>query len=169
MIRQDERVVLWTLVPSPVDDLLATSDGEALTGLWFSPHERVLARGVGWRRDDDLPLFSRVRDQLDAYFDRQLREFELPLAPVGSDFQQRVWAALREIPYGQTRSYGEIAARLGLGPEASRAVGTANGSNPIPVVVPCHRVIGADGTLTGFGGGLPRKRFLLDLEADLLF
>ncbi|WP_304438695.1 methylated-DNA--[protein]-cysteine S-methyltransferase [Angustibacter sp. Root456] len=165
----DGRVLRWTLVPSPVDDLLAVSDGEALTALWFSPHTRWSAAHPDAQRDDGLPLFADVRRQLDAYFARELREFDLPLAPRGSAFQQRVWAALREIPWGQTRSYGEIAARLGLGPEASRAVGTANGANPIPVIVPCHRVIGADGTLTGFAGGLPRKRFLLDLEADLLF
>lgn len=163
------RVLRWTLVPSPVDDLLAVSDGDALTGLWFSPHARWVAAHPDAQRDDALGFFGEVRRQLDAYFARELREFDLPLAPRGSDFQLRVWAALREIPWGQTRSYGEVAARLGLGPEASRAVGTANGANPIPVIVPCHRVIGADGTLTGFAGGLPRKRFLLDLEADLLF
>jgi methylated-DNA-[protein]-cysteine S-methyltransferase len=165
----DRPVRRWTVLPSPVDDLLATSDGESLTGLWFTPHDRLLASLEDSARDDGLAVFARAREQLGAYFARELREFDLPLAAPGSAFQQRVWAALREIPYGQTRSYGEIATRLGLGPEASRAVGTANGANPVPVVVPCHRVIGADGTLTGFAGGLPRKRFLLDLEADLLF
>jgi methylated-DNA-[protein]-cysteine S-methyltransferase len=161
---------VWTVLASPVDDLLATSDGRALTGLWFSPHDRLLARGgPSWRRDDDLPLFAEVAKQLREYFSGRRREFDLPLAPVGSGFQQRVWTALREIPYGATRSYGDVAARLGLGPESARAVGSANGSNPIPIVVPCHRVVGADGSLTGFAGGLPRKRFLLDLEADLLF
>jgi methylated-DNA-[protein]-cysteine S-methyltransferase len=165
----DAPVRRWTLLASPVDDLLATSDGDSLTGLWFAPHDRLLTRLAPDARDDGLALFARVREQLDAYFARDLREFDLPLAPSGSAFQQRVWTALREIPFGQTRTYGEVAARLGLGPEASRAVGTANGANPIPVVVPCHRVIGADGSLTGFAGGLARKRFLLDLEADLLF
>lgn len=161
-------VQLWTLVPSPVDDLLAVSDGEALTALWFAPHDRLLARGE-WQRDDDLPLFASVRTELEEYFAAERRAFDLPLAPRGSDFQQRVWGALREIPYGATWSYGRVAARLGLGPQAARAVGTANGSNPLPILVPCHRVIGADGSLTGFAGGLRRKRFLLDLEADLLF
>ena len=169
VVRHHGRVQRWTLVPSPVDDLLAVSDGDSLTALWFAPHDRVLGRLGDAVRDDALDLFSVVRDQLGGYFAGDRRDFELPLAPRGSTFQLRVWDALREIPYGQTRSYGEVAARLGLGPEASRAVGTANGANPIPVVVPCHRVIGADGTLTGFAGGLPRKRFLLDLEADLLF
>ncbi|WP_460460146.1 methylated-DNA--[protein]-cysteine S-methyltransferase [Angustibacter peucedani] len=163
----------WTVLPTPVDGLLATSDdGEQLTGLHFAPHDRRLERleraGTA-ERDDDLPLFAEVADQLAQYFARERRVFDLPLAPPGSAFQQRVWAALREIPYGTTCSYGEVAAAIGLGPEASRAVGSANGSNPVPVVVPCHRVVGADGSLTGFGGGLPRKRFLLDLEADLLF
>ena len=159
----------WTLVGSPVDDLLAVADGDALTALWFSPHDRWAAAHPGAVRDDDLGLFAEVRRQLEAYFARELREFDLPLAPRGSAFQQRVWQALREIPWGQTRSYGQIAARLGLGSEAARAVGTANGANPLPVVVPCHRVIGSDGSLTGFAGGLARKRYLLDLEADLLF
>ena len=164
-------VTLWTLLPSPVDDLLATSDGEALTGLYFAPHDRLVAR-LGLddsSRYDGLAVFAQTARQLGEYFGRERRAFDLPLAPAGSDFQQRVWSTLREIPYGATWSYGDVAARLGLGPEVARAVGSANGSNPIPVVVPCHRVIGADGSLTGFGGGLARKRFLLDLEADLLF
>ncbi|GAA4350842.1 methylated-DNA--[protein]-cysteine S-methyltransferase [Angustibacter luteus] len=159
----------WTLLASPVDDLLAVSDGESLTGLWFAPHDRQLARLPEPVQDDGLALFADVEAQLGEYFAGERREFDLPLAPSGSGFQLRVWSALREIPYGATRSYGDIAARLELGPQASRAVGSANGSNPLPVVVPCHRVIGADGSLTGFGGGLQRKRFLLDLEADLLF
>lgn len=159
----------WTALPSPVDDLLAVSDGESLTGLHFTPHERLLRQHPGWRRDDDLPLFHSVATQLGEYFAGERREFDVPLAPVGSRFQLRVWEALRRIPYGTTCSYGDIAAELGLGPQSSRAVGSANGANPIPVIVPCHRVIGADGSLTGFGGGLARKRLLLDIEADLLF
>jgi methylated-DNA-[protein]-cysteine S-methyltransferase len=107
--------------------------------------------------------------QLSAYFDRDLKEFDLPLAPVGTDFQQAVWAQLREIGYGDTASYGEIARRLGRSNAASRAVGLANGSNPIPIVIPCHRVIGADGTLTGYAGGVERKQTLLEIEQDALF
>ena len=159
----------WTLIASPVDDLLAVTDGAALTALWFAPHDRLLARLDPADRDDEDPLLREVARQLGEYFAGEREEFDLPLAPVGSDFQQRVWAALRAIPYGTTATYGQIAAQLGLGPEAARAVGSANGSNPIPVIVPCHRVVGADGTLTGFAGGLERKRTLLDLEADLLF
>ncbi len=165
-------VTLWTVLPSPVGGLLATSDGERLTGLHFSPHERRLERlhaSGGLARDDHLALFAEVADQLTGYWGGERRSFDLPLAPEGSAFQQRVWAALREIPYGTTWSYGAVAAHLGLGPQSSRAVGSANGSNPIPVVVPCHRVVGADGALTGFGGGLERKRFLLDHESDRLF
>ena len=164
-------VMRWTLLPSPVDDLLATSDGEALTGLYFAPHDRLVAR-LGLddsSRDDALAVFGEAARQLGEYFGGERRAFDLPLAPAGSTFQHRVWTALREIPYGTTWSYGDVCARLGLGPQAARAVGSANGSNPIPVVVPCHRVIGSDGSLTGFAGGLARKRFLLDLEADLLF
>jgi len=107
-------------------------------------------------------------EQLDAYFGGELTDFELPYDLAGTDFQRQCWLALATIPYGQTVSYGEQARRLGLGPEAARAVGAANGQNPVPVVLPCHRVIGADGSLTGFGGGLHLKRFLLEHEGALL-
>ena len=113
--------------------------------------------------------WSRPPASCAAYFDRDLKEFDLPLAPIGTDFQQRVWAELREVGYGETASYGEIAHRLGLTNAASRAVGLANGRNPIPIVIPCHRVIGANGTLTGYAGGLERKQTLLELEQDALF
>jgi methylated-DNA-[protein]-cysteine S-methyltransferase len=108
--------------------------------------------------------FLRVRKQLAAYFGGELRDFELPLAPVGGPFEQRVWRELLRIPYGTTTSYGVIAQRLGA-PNAARAVGTANGRNPIAIIIPCHRVIGSTGGLTGYGGGLARKRLLLDLES----
>jgi methylated-DNA-[protein]-cysteine S-methyltransferase len=159
----------WAVIPSPVDDLLAVSDGVALTGLGFAPPGRRRREPTGLSRDDDLAPFQRTRDQLGEYFAGGRRAFDVPLALSGSPFQLRVWQALREIPYGTTCSYGDLAARLGLPPGASRAVGLANGANPVPIIVPCHRVIGADGSLTGFGGGLARKRFLLDVEADLLF
>lgn len=163
----------WTLVDSPVDPLLVTASAAAVTGVFFGPHKGVEQRhrvaGAEWRAQDDDPLLVAARIQLTEYFAGARRGFDLPLAPAGTSFQLGVWAALREIPYGTTRSYGELARRLGLAPSASRAVGLANGANPLSVLVPCHRVIGADGSLTGFGGGLARKRFLLDLEADLLF
>jgi methylated-DNA-[protein]-cysteine S-methyltransferase len=158
----------WTTMPSPVDELLLVTDGDALTGLWFSPHEHRWAAAPDWRRDDAHPLLTSARTQLEAYFARDLKAFDVPLAPVGTPFQHTVWAALREIPYGETTSYGEIARRIGR-PSASRAVGLANGRNPISIVVPCHRVIGSAGALTGYGGGMDRKRTLLDLESAVLF
>jgi methylated-DNA-[protein]-cysteine S-methyltransferase len=166
-------VQAWTLTDSPVGRLLLTTDGASLTRIFFESH-----RGgpSGWSgldqprwRDDDHPVLALAASQLAGYFARQRREFDLPLAAPGTAFQLRVWAALRTIPYGTTTSYGEIALRVGLPPSASRAVGLANGANPISIVVPCHRVIGSNGALTGYGGGLGRKRALLDLEADALF
>jgi methylated-DNA-[protein]-cysteine S-methyltransferase len=164
----DERV--WTVVATPVGDLLLGTDGASLTELLFASHrdgtDPHLDRVRAGRRDDEHPVLRATAAQLAEYFAGERREFEVPLAPHGSAFQLRVWAALREIPYGATVSYGEIARRLGLPPGASRAVGLANGANPISIIVPCHRVIGSDGLLTGYGGGLDRKRALLDLERD---
>jgi methylated-DNA-[protein]-cysteine S-methyltransferase len=118
----------------------------------------------GTPRDDRFSVLKEASRQLDAYFAAELRSFDLPLNPRGTPFQLSVWKALRNIPYGQTRSYGQIADVVGA-PKAVRAVGAANGQNPIPIVIPCHRVIGSNGKLTGFGGGLPLKRLLLDLES----
>jgi methylated-DNA-[protein]-cysteine S-methyltransferase len=126
----------------------------------------TLAVRPGWQPASEP--FEDARVQLAEYFAGRRRRFDLPLAMTGTPFQRRVWRALRDIPYGQTTSYGELARRIGRSPAASRAVGMANGRNPLAVVVPCHRVIGADGTLTGFGGGLERKRLLLELEAATL-
>jgi methylated-DNA-[protein]-cysteine S-methyltransferase len=148
-------------IDSPIGELLLLGDGHALTGLRMEPFE--IAPGAR----QDPGAFAGAEAQLRAYFDGELREFDLPLAPHGTEFQLRVWAALRAIPYGETATYGEIAAEVGR-PDAPRAVGAANGRNPIAVIVPCHRVIGSDGTLTGFGGGLERKRILLELEAGVL-
>ena len=155
----------WTIVTSPVDDLLVCTDGSAITGIEFEPHRPVIGE-----RDDRHPLLVAARTQLEEYFAGDRREFDLPLRPAGTPVQQRVWTALCTVPFGHTVTYGEIARRVGVDPRTtSRAVGTANGSNPIPVVIPCHRVIGANGTLTGFGGGLGRKQVLLTLEQDTLF
>jgi methylated-DNA-[protein]-cysteine S-methyltransferase len=121
--------------------------------------------GPGWKRDRGA--LREPAEQLEAYLAGELRDFDLPLAPQGTPFQREVWSALRKIPYGSTISYGELAAAVGR-PHAARAVGAANGRNPIAVVIPCHRVIGASGGLTGYGGGLGRKRLLLDLEAGRL-
>jgi methylated-DNA-[protein]-cysteine S-methyltransferase len=152
------RVMLHTWIPSPVGDLLAISDGTSLTQLAFDDEHRLIAPGR-----EDARALSDVRAQLEAYFAGELREFDLPLAPAGSAFEQRVWGLLRTIAYGNTATYGEIARRVGA-PNAARAVGSANGRNPIAIVIPCHRVIGADGSLTGYGGGLARKQLLLELE-----
>jgi methylated-DNA-[protein]-cysteine S-methyltransferase len=130
--------------------------------------EAVLLDGGRVRPEGRSPLLAETARQLDAYFEGDLVTFDLPLELRGTDFQRRCWLALASIPYGQTVSYGEQARRLGLGSDAARAVGAANGQNPLPIVLPCHRVIGADGSLTGFGGGLHVKRFLLELEGALL-
>ncbi len=161
-------------MPTPVGELLLTTDGQALTGVWFERHRdggdaRPAALVGSGRKDDDHPVLAAARTQLGEYFARERRVFDLPLAPAGTVFQRKVWTALLDIPYGATASYGDVARRLGLPLTASRAVGLANGSNPVSIVVPCHRVVGADGSLTGYGGGLDRKRYLLDLERDLLF
>lgn len=149
----------WTTTDSPVGTLWLTGDGAALTGLYME--RPALLDLPGWV-EDDAP-FAAAREQLAAYFAGERQEFDLPLSPVGTPFQQQVWAALRAIPYGETRSYREIAEQLGR-PTASRAVGAANGRNPISVIVPCHRVVGSSGVLTGYAWGLERKRALLDLE-----
>jgi len=155
----------YVVVDSPIGPLtLVAADGR-LTGLYMDaqrhrPGEEV----VGAPGEAQAEPFASAADQLAAYFAGQLTEFDLPLAPAGTQFQLAVWAGLQQIPYGETWSYGQLASKIG-NPAAVRAVGLANGRNPIAVVVPCHRVIGADGSLTGYGGGLDRKRFLLDLEA----
>lgn len=151
----------FTQIQSPIGELLLTSDGRALTRIYMQQQKHADASQPDWQRDDSL--FADVRDQFDGYFAGQRQNFELPMAPAGTEFQRSVWRALCEIPYGQTVSYGELAQRLGK-PKASRAVGMANGRNPISIIVPCHRVIGADGSLTGYGGGIERKRWLLAHE-----
>ena len=149
----------WHRVDSPLGELQLVGDGRSLTRLEMSP------RSIPAGASRDAEAFGDVEAQLDAYFAGGLTEFDVPLAPAGSGFQLAVWAALTRIPYGETASYGEVAAEVGR-PDAVRAVGSTNGRNPIAVVIPCHRVIGADGTLVGYGGGLPRKRLLLELEAE---
>jgi methylated-DNA-[protein]-cysteine S-methyltransferase len=130
--------------------------------------QHVLWSGQGLARGRSCGVLDEAARQLHAYFAGELTDFDLPLDLQGTDFQRRCWLALATIPYGQTVSYGEQARRLGLDASAARAVGAANGQNPLPLVLPCHRVIGADGSLTGFGGGLDVKRFLLELEGALL-
>jgi len=159
---------MWTEIVSPVGPLRVVAHGGAITAIEFTPYRPPAGRPLGERNDDD-PLLVQAVEQLTAYFNRDLKEFDLPLAPQGSDFQQRVWEQLLGVGYGETATYGEIAHRLGKTNAASRAVGLANGQNPIPIVIPCHRIIGADGTLTGYAGGLERKQALLGIEQEVLF
>ncbi|NYD42466.1 methylated-DNA--[protein]-cysteine S-methyltransferase [Nocardioides panaciterrulae] len=157
---------MWTLMDSPVGELRLVEEEGAITAIHFAPDE---ARADDGGREDTRPVLVEAVRQLRAYFAGELEEFDLPLAPAGTPFQAKVWEQLRTIPYGETLTYGQIALRLGLTGHGSRAVGLANGRNPIPIVVPCHRVIGANGTLTGYAGGLARKQTLLELEQTGLF
>lgn len=150
-------------IASPVGRLRLIASGHALVGIWFE-HGRDGARPRPDLERAGSSILENARAQLEQYFAGQRREFDLPLEPRGTDFQRRVWQRLMSIPYGETTTYGALARELG-DPGASRAVGLANGSNPIPIVIPCHRVIGADGSLTGFGGGLTVKQALLELES----
>ena len=146
---------------SPVGKLLLAGDGDSLALLGFPKGKMQRRHEPHWVEDESA--FAQVTAQLAAYFNGELKDFDLALAPSGTDFQMSVWQALQDIPYGATWSYGELARRIGK-PKAARAVGAANGQNPIPVIIPCHRVIGGSGQLTGFGGGLETKQFLLDHE-----
>lgn len=152
-----------SVMSSPVGDLTLVGSDEGLSGVCFSGHLRGPAAESLGRRDD--AHFSQVRLQLREYFAGTRTHFELTMAPAGTDFQQRVWALLPQIPYGQTSTYGALARQLG-DPGAAQAVGAANGRNPISIIVPCHRVVGANGLLTGYAGGLDRKRTLLALESE---
>jgi methylated-DNA-[protein]-cysteine S-methyltransferase len=154
--------LLYTTVDSPVGELLLVGDERALRGLHMQEGRTASAVRPDWKRDHEA--FRNACTQLDEYFEGNRASFDLPLELEGTPFQRRVWRALREIPYGETVSYGALARRIGR-PESSRAVGAANGRNPISLIVPCHRVVGSDGELTGYGGGIERKRLLLDLEA----
>src|SRR6266478_6813854 len=153
--------VSYTRIDSPVGKLLLAADAQGLRLVSFERSKRAAPVQSGWK--EDRTPFAEVIRQLRAYFGGELREFALQLAPEGTEFQLRVWNSLRTIPYGETISYAQLAERIG-NPKAVRAVGLANGSNPIPIIVPCHRVIGSDGSLTGFGGGLSTKKMLLELE-----
>jgi len=159
---------MWTLIDSPVGELRLVEHHGAITAIDFHPYAYADGRPRG-DRDDDDPVLRECARQLAEYFAGERTTFDLPLAPVGTEFQQRVWKELLGIGYGATSTYGAIALRLGLTGHGARAVGLANGRNPIPIVIPCHRVIGANGTLTGYAGGVDRKQTLLSLETDSLF
>lgn len=150
---------------SPLGPMLMAASARGLAGLWFEGEKHWPAQAHQWAPRPQLAVFSQAARQLDGYFAGRLRAFELPLdLSRGTAFQQRVWQALLSIPFGQTVTYGTLATAL-ASPQAMRAVGAASGRNPVSIVVPCHRVLGADGTLTGYAGGLARKRALLLLEA----
>lgn len=153
---------IYTTFDSPIGELILSMRGESLTGIIFPTGRDRRTIDARWRRLDQP--FSEVRRQLGEYFAGERTVFDLPLAMAGTDFQRAVWAELMRIPYGRTISYGELARRVG-NPAASRAVGSANGRNPIPIIVPCHRVIASGGKLGGFGGGLDTKQWLLSHEA----
>jgi methylated-DNA-[protein]-cysteine S-methyltransferase len=152
---------LYTTIDSPIGELLLVGDGETLSGLYMQDGRKPKRIATDW--SESAAPFADLKRQLEEYFAGERTSFDMKLAPEGAPFELEVWHALEAIPYGETVSYGEIARRVGQ-PGAARAVGTANGRNPIAVIVPCHRVIGADGSLTGYGGGLERKRLLLELE-----
>ena len=156
--------LLYTYIESPVGQLLVAGDEEALHFLSFPTGNKAFRPRDEWRCA--APRFSTVRQQLSAYFARELRCFDLPLRLSGTSFQNGVWRYLSGIPFGETRTYSQVALALGH-PSACRAVGAANGKHPLPIFLPCHRVVGADGSLTGFGGGLQTKEFLLRLEGAI--
>jgi methylated-DNA-[protein]-cysteine S-methyltransferase len=154
---------LYTIMPSQLGDIFIVRNQLGITDISFQDGRSALSPHPEWQQNDFA--FADVIGQLNAYFNGELQEFDLPLAPAGTDFQLEVWRRLQEIPYGQTTTYGDIAHELG-NPQASRAVGAANGRNPIPIIIPCHRVIGHNGRLIGFRGGLEFKEALLGLERN---
>jgi methylated-DNA-[protein]-cysteine S-methyltransferase len=157
--------IFYSWFDSPIGPLLLAGTNNGLKLVSFGAGKRAKPIEPAWRQDDSA--FLEAIDQLKSYFAGERKVFELQLALAGTEFQKKVWSALRKIPYGETVSYKELAARVGS-PKAVRAVGAANGANPIPIIIPCHRVIGNDGSLTGFGGGLPLKKKLLELESRQL-
>ncbi len=163
-MRRSNADIRYAYFDSPVGRLLVAGDAGQLHLISFPTEGRAYEPRAGWRRDDSL--FADAFAQLSAYFAGELTRFDLPLRRAGTAFQNKVWTALCDIPFAETISYGELASRIGK-PTASRAVGGANGANPLPIVVPCHRVIGADRSLTGFGGGVEIKRFLLAHEQSV--
>jgi methylated-DNA-[protein]-cysteine S-methyltransferase len=151
----------YTMIPGPFGELLVASEnGRALSRVWLPPAHPE----AGWLRDEALPVLAAARRQFAEYFAGERTDFDLPIAARGTAFQQKVWDALRRIDYGTTRSYGQIADEIGA-PGAARAVGAANHDNPLAIIVPCHRVVGAGGSLVGYAGGLDQKRALLELES----
>jgi methylated-DNA-[protein]-cysteine S-methyltransferase len=153
----------YAMLDSPVGSLLIGGDQASVLLIGFSKGSQAVTAGPEWRRDDSL--YANARSQLCQYFAGERAVFDFSMTLIGTDFQKQCWEALVSIPYGETRTYTMIAGEIGR-PKAVRAVGAANGANPLPIVIPCHRLLGADGSLTGFGGGIDMKRYLLDLETN---
>ncbi len=160
-MKEQNKSMIYDRIESPIGPIVLAGNGEALSLVGLPESRHPLSIPPEWMHRPEP--FVEAKRQFDAYFAGELTDFDLPLAPHGTEFQQRVWEALRTIPYATTISYAELARRIG-NRKASRAVGLANGANPLPIIVPCHRVIGANGSLTGYGGGLKAKKHLLDLE-----
>lgn len=156
-------ITSYLVYASPLGDLMLVANETALTGMHIVHGKHVPAVQPGWVNARNHPLLNQTQRELDAYFHGQRRTFAVPLAPQGTVFQKKAWTALLAIPFGETRTYGQQALAIGR-PSAARAVGAANGKNPIGIIIPCHRVIGASGAMTGYAGGLDAKRFLLNLE-----
>ena len=156
-------MIYYRWLDSPLGRLLLTSDGQFLTGLYLQGQKHFPDQMAAWQPSEQVDPFGQVQVQLQEYFAHQRQQFNLPIQPQGTDFQRQVWQVLVQIPYGETMSYGELAQAIQQ-PTAARAVGAANGRNPIAVVVPCHRVIASNGKLTGYAGGLDRKQWLLGHE-----
>jgi methylated-DNA-[protein]-cysteine S-methyltransferase len=156
-------MIRYARLKTPIGTLIATSKDGALTGLYFDRGRHVPAIGDDWIEDASAKPFEQCARQLGEYFDGKRTSFDLPLAPEGSEFQRKVWMQIARIPHGETITYSELAKRAGA-PGSARAAGAATGRNPISIVVPCHRVVGADGSLTGYAGGVPRKVKLLEIE-----
>lgn len=157
-------MIRYVRFESPLGPMLAAADGDGLVGAWFADQKYAPAIGADWREDGRDPLLRRVRTQLGEYFAGARVRFDLPLAPHGTPFQRRVWAAIAGVSFGCTATYADLARAAGS-PQGARAAGAATGRNPLSIVVPCHRIVGAHGALTGYAGGLERKRALLALEA----
>jgi methylated-DNA-[protein]-cysteine S-methyltransferase len=159
-------MIHYTRIETPAGTLVATASGGALTGLYFERQKHFPEVTDAWREDANAAPLPECARQIREYFDGKRNVFDLPLAPEGTEFQQRVWKQIARIPYGETIAYSELAARAGA-PGSARAAGAATGRNPISIIVPCHRVVGSDGSLTGYAGGLPRKTRLLEIEGVL--
>jgi methylated-DNA-[protein]-cysteine S-methyltransferase len=152
-----------TTLDTPLGALLLAASERGLRGIWFDGQRHFAGRDPAWQSDPRSPVLREAAAQLDAYFAGRLRRFDLPLDPVGTRFQRAIWRAISSVPYGATQSYGALATAAGA-PGAARAAGAATGRNPLGIVVPCHRIVGAQGALTGYAGGVERKRALLALE-----